>query len=42
MPVSSATSSLKSENGMLVVPTGPGLGIEFDPAFLKQAKAIAK
>lgn len=42
MPVSSATSSLKSENGMLVVPTGPGLGIEFDPDFLKSARAITR
>jgi L-alanine-DL-glutamate epimerase-like enolase superfamily enzyme len=40
LPVSSATSSLKSEGGMLTVPTGPGLGIEIDPAFLAKAVAV--
>ncbi|MCA2966923.1 MAG: mandelate racemase/muconate lactonizing enzyme family protein [Acidobacteriaceae bacterium] len=40
LPVSSATSSLKSEGGMLTVPTGPGLGVEIDPAFLAKATAV--
>lgn len=40
LPVSSPTSSLKSEAGMLTVPTGPGLGVEIDPAFLAQAKVV--
>ena len=40
LPVSSATSSLKSEGGMLTVPTGPGLGVEIDPAFLAKAVAV--
>lgn len=40
LPVSSATSSLKSERGILKVPTGPGLGVEIDPAFLAKAKAV--
>jgi L-alanine-DL-glutamate epimerase-like enolase superfamily enzyme len=34
LPVSSATSSLKSESGMLTVPSGPGLGVDLDPKFL--------
>jgi L-alanine-DL-glutamate epimerase-like enolase superfamily enzyme len=41
LPVSSATSSLKSEAGMLTVPTGPGLGVEIDPAYLAQAKVVS-
>lgn len=40
LPVSSATSSLKSEGGMLTVPAGPGLGVEIDPAFLAKATAV--
>jgi L-alanine-DL-glutamate epimerase-like enolase superfamily enzyme len=40
LPVHSATSSLKSEGGMLTVPTGPGLGVEIDPAFLAKATVV--
>lgn len=40
LPVSSKTSSLKSEKGMLTVPTGPGLGVELDPAFLAKAVVV--
>lgn len=40
IPVSSPTSSLKSDKGMLAVPTGPGLGIEFEPSFLKSARTV--
>jgi L-alanine-DL-glutamate epimerase-like enolase superfamily enzyme len=40
LPVHSATSSLKSERGMLTVPTGPGLGVEIDPAFLAKATVV--
>lgn len=36
-PVRSATSSLLSEEGELQVPTGPGLGVELDPGFLRSA-----
>ena len=36
-PVTSATSNLKSVNGVLRVPSGPGLGVELDPGFLKRA-----
>lgn len=41
LPVSCDTSSLKSENGMLKVPTGPGLGVTIDPALLKKAVVVA-
>lgn len=40
LPVTCATSSLKSEKGMLRVPTGPGLGITVDPALLAKAKVV--
>jgi L-alanine-DL-glutamate epimerase-like enolase superfamily enzyme len=30
------------KNGQLPVPTGPGLGIEVDPAYLAQAEVVAK
>jgi L-alanine-DL-glutamate epimerase-like enolase superfamily enzyme len=40
LPVSSSTSSLKSEGGMLKVPTGPGLGVTIDPALLKSAVTV--
>jgi L-alanine-DL-glutamate epimerase-like enolase superfamily enzyme len=40
LPVSSATSSLKSEKGMLKVPTGPGLGVTLDPGFLAKAVPV--
>ncbi len=40
LPISSKTSTLKSEKGMLKVPDGPGLGIEFDPAFLAKAVVV--
>jgi L-alanine-DL-glutamate epimerase-like enolase superfamily enzyme len=39
-PVSSETSSLKAENGMLKVPTGAGLGITIDPNFVKKAEIV--
>ena len=41
LPVTSASSSLASVTGMLKVPTGPGLGVTIDPAFVKAATAIA-
>lgn len=40
LPVSSATSSLKSVKGMLKVPTGPGLGVVIDPSLLAKATVL--
>ncbi len=40
LPVSSASSSLDSVGGVLTVPTGPGLGVEIDPAFTARATRI--
>jgi L-alanine-DL-glutamate epimerase-like enolase superfamily enzyme len=39
-PIESKTSSLKSEKGILTVPTGPGLGIDIDPTFLSAAQIV--
>ena len=36
LPVSSDTSPLTSVNGMLKVPTGPGLGVTIDPGIHRQ------
>jgi L-alanine-DL-glutamate epimerase-like enolase superfamily enzyme len=40
LPVTSDTSSLRSENGRLKVPTGPGLGIRIDPTFVNKARLL--
>lgn len=40
LPVSSETSSLRSEKGMLTAPTGPGLGVTIDPDFLAKARTV--
>jgi L-alanine-DL-glutamate epimerase-like enolase superfamily enzyme len=35
LPYTCATSTLRSdENGVLKIPTGPGVGIEIDPAYI--------
>ncbi|MBO0861094.1 MAG: mandelate racemase/muconate lactonizing enzyme family protein, partial [Chloracidobacterium sp.] len=40
-PVVCDTSSLKSENGVMKIPSGPGLGIKFDPAFMNKAVLVS-
>jgi L-alanine-DL-glutamate epimerase-like enolase superfamily enzyme len=40
LPVSSPTSPLRAEKGVVRVPTGPGLGVTFDPAFLRGARVL--
>jgi L-alanine-DL-glutamate epimerase-like enolase superfamily enzyme len=40
LPVACETSSLKSENGMVKCPTGPGFGVKIDPAFVAKAKVV--
>lgn len=40
IPVSSETSSLKCENGVVRVPSGPGFGITIDPTFLRSAAKV--
>ncbi len=40
IPVSSETSSLKVEDGMVRVPSGPGFGITIDPGFIREAVKV--
>lgn len=41
LPFTCATSTLRSdENGMVKVPTGPGLGIEIDPAYIQKHTVV--
>lgn len=40
MPFECATSSLTSDAGVVTVPSGPGLGIEIDPAFIEKHKLV--
>jgi L-alanine-DL-glutamate epimerase-like enolase superfamily enzyme len=40
LPVNCATSTLKSEKGIVTVPTGPGFGVEVDPEFVRRAKPV--
>jgi L-alanine-DL-glutamate epimerase-like enolase superfamily enzyme len=42
VPVHSASSSLQPVDGMIDIPTEPGLGVEFDPEFLGGATEISK
>ncbi len=37
VPFSCATSSLKCENGVIRVPSGPGFGVDIDPDYIKKA-----
>ncbi len=40
IPVTSETSSLKCENGIIRVPSGPGFGITIDPAFVRGSEKV--
>jgi L-alanine-DL-glutamate epimerase-like enolase superfamily enzyme len=40
LPVSSDSSPLTCVNGLLKVPTGPGLGVTIDPAFVEKAQVV--
>ena len=40
IPIECKTSSLKSENGMVQVPEGPGSGIFIDPDFISKHKVV--
>lgn len=40
IPVSSETSSLKVEGGMVRVPSGPGFGVTIDPAFVRESVRV--
>jgi L-alanine-DL-glutamate epimerase-like enolase superfamily enzyme len=34
------TPNFEIRNGVIPVPTGPGMGLQFDPEFLKTAKVV--
>jgi L-alanine-DL-glutamate epimerase-like enolase superfamily enzyme len=40
VPLECKTSSLKTEGGVVTVPTGPGSGIEIDPAFIRKHTVV--
>jgi L-alanine-DL-glutamate epimerase-like enolase superfamily enzyme len=40
IPVTCGTSSLRCENGLVRIPTGPGYGITIEPTFVKRAKVV--
>jgi L-alanine-DL-glutamate epimerase-like enolase superfamily enzyme len=40
IPVTSETSSLKCENGVVTIPSGPGFGITVDPVFVREAVKV--
>lgn len=42
LPYTCATSSLKTENGVVTVPTGPGSGIEIDPDFVEKHAVLTR
>ncbi len=41
LPVSSPTSPLRAEKGVVRVPSGPGLGVVFEPSFVRGAQPLA-
>ena len=40
LPFTCPTSPLESKDGVVTVPTGPGLGIEIDPDFISRHKEV--
>lgn len=40
LPYECKTSSLMTENGVVTVPTGPGSGVEIDPAYIKKHEVV--
>lgn len=40
IPIECKTSTLRLENGKIKVPTGPGSGIDIDPAFIKKHQVV--
>ena len=40
IPLECPTSPLTSENGVVRVPSGPGLGVDFDPSFIQRHQPV--
>ena len=36
LPIECKTSSLRLENGKIKLPTGPGIGVDIDPDYIKK------
>ncbi|NQU51201.1 MAG: mandelate racemase/muconate lactonizing enzyme family protein [Bacteroidetes bacterium] len=41
IPLTCETSNLESKNGIVTVPSGPGLGVEIDPEFIAKHKVVS-
>ncbi len=41
VPFNCSTSSLKCENGVIHVPSGPGFGIDIDPDYIRKARPVS-
>ena len=41
LPVTCPTSPLKSVNGIVRCPSGPGFGVTIDPSYVKAAKVMS-
>lgn len=42
IPIESKTTPITSEDGVIAVPTGSGLGITIDPGYIKKFKVISE
>ena len=40
IPLECATSGLKSVDGVITVPSGPGLGVEIDPEYIARHRVL--
>jgi L-alanine-DL-glutamate epimerase-like enolase superfamily enzyme len=40
MPIECPTSSLRVEDGKIKVPTGPGIGVQIDPAYIERHRLV--
>lgn len=42
LPIECKTSSLRLEDGKIKVPTGPGIGVDIDPEYIKKHRAVGR
>jgi L-alanine-DL-glutamate epimerase-like enolase superfamily enzyme len=40
IPIECATSPLRVEDGKIKVPTGPGIGVNIDPDYIKEFRVV--
>jgi L-alanine-DL-glutamate epimerase-like enolase superfamily enzyme len=41
LPLECKTSTLTSDDGVVTVPSGPGLGVEIDPDYIKKHQLVS-